>query len=240
MFHTCIGGNFLEHLHEGHRQRMKERFINSGGANFQEHEILEMLLYYSFPRIDTNSIAHTLINSFGSLSAVLDADISELIKIKGISYNTAVLIKLMPKISELYLMEEHEKDILSTSAAVKKFFIHFFVGSKNEELRIAGLNEDLTVKAKKLLYEGSINSVTLNIRKIIEFSYSNNCDKIIIGHNHPNGIARPSKDDIIATEELKTSLRRVGITLLDHIITADGKAISMYDEGYFTTFDPAR
>lgn len=96
--------------HEGHRERLKNRFLTSSLDNFEPHNILELLLFYSIPRQDTNEIAHALLDRFGSLKGVFDADFSELIKIKGIKENSATLIKLIPQISRAYMFEEINKE----------------------------------------------------------------------------------------------------------------------------------
>lgn len=93
-------------LHENHRKRLKERFLEEGLENFQNHNILELLLFYSVPRRDTNALAHELIDKFGSLSAVFDADYDSLLDCKGVSENTAVLLKLIPKLARAYLMDK--------------------------------------------------------------------------------------------------------------------------------------
>ena len=92
-------------VHEGHRQRIRERFLKEGLENFHDHNILELLLFHSIPVKDTNEEAHALINRFGSLSEVFDADYEELCKVKGIGERSALLIKLMPE-----LFREYEKD----------------------------------------------------------------------------------------------------------------------------------
>ena len=98
-----------QHPHEGHRQRLKDTFLKTSLDTFQPHNILELLLFYSIPRQDTNEIAHELINHFGSLKNVFDADYEELIRVKGIKENSAVLIKMIPQLAKIYLSNKPEE-----------------------------------------------------------------------------------------------------------------------------------
>ena len=110
-------------LHEGHRKRLKQRFINDGLSTFEDHNVLELLLFYSIPRSDTNEIGHKLLKTFGSLSNVFDAPIEELCKVEGIGEHSAVLIKLIPEICNIYSTDKTEniKVINSTNLAGRYF-----------------------------------------------------------------------------------------------------------------------
>ena len=103
-------------IHDGHRERMKKRFQEHGLENFDDHSVLELLLFYVLPRADVNPIAHALMNKFGALAAVFDAPVDELVKVPGIGMNTAVCIKLIPQISRRYLVSRSSfDDILDAS-----------------------------------------------------------------------------------------------------------------------------
>ena len=96
-------------LHEGHRQRLKERFIKNGLSDFEDHNVLELLLFYSVPRSDTNELGHKLLKKFGSLSNVFDAPVDELCKVEGIGLHSATLIKLIPELCNLYYVVKSDK-----------------------------------------------------------------------------------------------------------------------------------
>ena len=107
--------------HEGHRQRLKNRFLTEGLDSFETHNILELLLFYSIPQRDTNGIAHKLLDTFGSLKGVFEADFEELIKIDGIKENTATLLKLIPEVARAYFHEEmDEQKIFDTAEKIGK------------------------------------------------------------------------------------------------------------------------
>ena len=95
-------------MHEGHRKRLRENFLKNGLDNFQSHNVLEMLLFYTIPRSDTNETAHRLIDRFGSLSAVLEAPVEELMKVKGVGERTATFLHLIPEITRVYLKDKQE------------------------------------------------------------------------------------------------------------------------------------
>lgn len=226
----------MDNPHEGHRQRLKQRFLKTGLQNFEPHEVLELLLFYSRPRIDTNAIAHQLINTFGSFEAVFNADFEELAQIKGVGDSGAVLIKMIPQLLSVYSISKTENDIMDTSKKICNHFYSYFIGAKNEQLRVTCLDDSLKIIGSAVIFEGGLSSVPVNVRKIIEFTYRSKSEMIIIAHNHPNGLAMASEQDVRTTNELHRILKSVGIKLLDHIIVNKDRAISMYDAGYFSEF----
>lgn len=225
-----------ENLHSGHRQRLKERFIKSGLDSFQPHEVLELLLFYTRPRMDTNAIAHRLIDKFGSISNVFDADIEEISSVEGVGDNSGILIKMIPQLSKVYGCSKVENDQLDTSKKVCQYFENLYIGSKSEQLKVACLDDNLHVVACATVIEGGLSSVPVDVRKIVEFTYRTKCEMIILAHNHPNGLAIASDNDVKSTRMLVPILKNVGIRLLDHIIVNPTNATSMYDSGYFSTF----
>ena len=223
-----------ENPHSGHRQRLKERFLKTGLDNFQPHEILELLLFYSRPRIDTNEMAHALLNKFGNITKVFDADIQDIAEVDGVGENSAILIKMVPQLAKAYCFQAVADDKLDTSKKVCNYFYNSFLGTRHEQLKVACLDDNLRVVACGTVIEGGLSSVSVNIRKIVEFTYRSKCEMIIIAHNHPNGDAYASDSDVKATEKIFPVLKSVGIRLLDHIVVSPKQALSMYDAGYFS------
>lgn len=223
-----------ENIHKGHRKRIKQKFIDSGFSGFNNHEILELLLFYSRPRVDTNEIAHRLINNFGSFSGVCDADLDALKEIEGIDESSALLLKMIPALTKEYLNSQNKITHLNTYEKSCTYFINLFVGEKEEKIRAACVNDKLKLVACTVIAEGTPGKVDMNIRKLVEFAYRNKCESIILAHNHPNGDTLPSDNDIKATSYVYNTLKPVGITLIDHIIIAGNDAISMKDSGAFT------
>ena len=225
-------------LHEGHRQRLKDRFLKEGLSNFEDHNILEILLFYSVPRADTNEIAHKLLNKFGSLSAVFDASLEELCSVDGIGVHSATLIKLMPEISSAYGIDK-TKNIrhLNTIQELGAYFIPKFIGKKDEESYIVLLDNKNKIIKSELVAKGSVDAVQLSIRTIISQAINNNATSVVLAHNHPAGVALPSANDIKMTKRLFEALRLADIKLKDHIIVADDDFVSLRQSGYFAEYE---
>lgn len=208
-----------KNLHEGHRNRLKTRFLENGLDSFQPHNILELLLFYSIPRKDTNDIAHELIEKFGSLSGVLDANIEDLIQVNNITENSATLIKLIPAISRAYLIDKvsHTKKINNVEL-VKEYLISLFHGEKNEAVYALFLNNSLDLIGHQKIHEGSVNSSLIDARKVMEHVFKANASMVIIAHNHPNGTAFPSMEDVQTTSNLMKIFQPFNIPIVEHFV----------------------
>ena len=221
-------------IHDGHRERMKKRFIEHGLENFDDHSVLELLLFYALPRADVNPIAHKLIDKFGSLAAVFDAPTDELAKVTGLSANSALLIKLIPQISRRYLMSRSSfEDILDSTEKAGRYLLPYFFAERDEIVYMICLDAKCKVLNCKLLFRGSVNSASVSIRKIVENALLYNSTSVIIAHNHTSGIALPSHEDKLTTRRIESALRTVDIVLAVHIIAADDDFVSMADNGFF-------
>lgn len=220
-------------LHDGHRNRLKNRFLNEGLTNFEDHNVLELLLFYSIPRSDTNEIAHELLNKFGSLHGVFEAGMEDLMSVNGISRHSAVLIKMIPELFVVYGRDK-VRDIqkINSSDDAKEFFIPRFYGKVREEVQLVLLDDKMNIIKWVKIYEGSVNSANVPIRKIVEIAIENRATNVIIAHNHPTGLILPSKDDLRATAKVREALALVDIKLLDHVIVSDNEAASLKDSGY--------
>ena len=220
-------------LHDGHRNRLKNRFLNEGLTNFEDHNVLELLLFYSIPRSDTNEIAHELLNKFGSLHGVFEAGMEDLMSVNGISRHSAVLIKMIPELFVVYGRDK-VRDIqkINSSDDAKQFFIPRFYGKVREEVQLVLLDDKMNIIKWVKIYEGSVNSANVPIRKIFEIAIENRATNVIIAHNHPTGLILPSKDDLRATAKVREALALVDVKLLDHVIVSDNEAASLKDSGY--------
>lgn len=227
----------LSGVHDGHRDRVKQKFIENGFKGFNDHEILEMLLFYSVPRRDTNPLAHKLIDSFGSLSAVFDAPMDTLIEC-GATENSAVLIKTLAALSRAYLMDKYYNSAkIYTRDFLRQKLMTSFMGLTEERVLLVLFD----VKGFELFYgfisEGSFSMSELNSRKIIELAMKYKASAAVIAHNHPSGVARPSPSDIESTIFLKKSLKSIDVSLLDHFIISDAASMSFtQDERYMEIF----
>lgn len=224
-------------VHDGHRKRLKRRFLSEGLDSFEDHNILELLLFYALPRSDTNEIAHRLLEQFKSLSGVFDAPLEELCKIKGISEHSATLIKLIPRLTSAYHTDK-SKDIkiISSTNAAGKFFVPRFYGKANEEVHVMLLDDKKKVIKCEKVFEGTVNSTPITVKKVVAMAVNSNATGVILAHNHPGGIALPSKSDLRATEKIYRALELINIQLCDHIIVADDDFVSLTDSGNFERF----
>ncbi|HHT16771.1 MAG TPA: DNA repair protein RadC [Papillibacter sp.] len=221
-------------VHKGHRERMKRRFLEHGIESFEEHHVLELLLFYALPRVDVNPLAHNLINRFGSLAAVFDAPIDELIKVDGVGRNTATLIKLMPQVARRYMISRASlSDILDTTEKAGRYLLPRFFGERDEVVYLVSLDAKCKVLNCRLMFRGSVNSASVSIRKIVETALSFNATSVILAHNHTSGIALPSREDQMTTRRVEAALKAVDIVLADHIIVADEDFVSLADSGFF-------
>ena len=216
----------------GHRNRVRERYLNTGLDTFQDYEALELLLFYAIPRKDTKSTAKNLIARFGSLPAVLDATVEELTE-AGLSPNAAILLKLVPDMNRYYAVKTDGagQKVHSTSDA-GRILCAMFRHEQTESVRLLCLNAGGKVLKLALLNEGDINAVHFSVRKIVETALSAKAVSVILAHNHPGGTLTPSREDLDATNSAKAALNTVGIQLLDHLIISGDSYCSLREDGY--------
>lgn len=219
-------------IHDGHRQRMKDRFREEGLDHFSEIQVLELLLFYCIPRQDTNLIAHALLDHFGTLAQVLEAPAEELEKVKGIGSNAATFLSLMNQVGRYYLVNRSQNiQILQTIDQCGDYLMSFFHGRRNETVFLLCLDAKCKVLCCKELGEGSVNSAGVPIRRIVETALGANATTVVLAHNHPSGIATPSHEDVQTTRRVAAALSAVEIGLADHIIVADDDYVSMVQSG---------
>lgn len=218
-------------VHDGHRKKMRARFLETGLDAFADHEALELLLYYAIPRKDTNGIAHELMNRYGTLEAVLSAPVEDLMRVEGIGEQAAVLLKLVPKVVQKARLSANKDTILNSTERAGSFLLERFRGEKNEVIYQLCLDKKGKLLSCRRLNEGGADSSELNLRRLVENALLASASAVILSHNHPSGIALPSTEDYVTTERVQEALRVVGVTLVDHIIVADDDFVSMADSG---------
>lgn len=219
-------------VHEGHRNRIKKRFLEKGLDSFESHEALELLLYYGIPQGDTNPTAHRLLDAFGSFAKVLDAPVEELEKIKGIGPSSAILLKLIPQLARLYMEDLHtSQDRLYDTHSIGMYLMPKFIGRKNEVVILLLLDSKGRVLYCDVMNEGSIREVPIYIRSIVQKAVQYNAATAILAHNHPSGETMPSNGDLQATRDIYSALETVEVELEDHFIVVEGDYFSMKDTG---------
>ena len=222
-------------IHDGHRERLKDRFLREGLDNFDDLYVLELLLYYAIPQKDTNPIAHALLSYFGSLTAVFEATPEELQKVPGIGKNAATFLSLIPQLGRYYQIKRSEPgDILRTISQCGNYLVPYFYGRENETVFLLCLDAKCKVLGCKLVGEGSVNSANIPIRRVVEIALNTNATSVVLAHNHPSGLALPSHDDIETTLRVAKAMDAVEITLADHIVVADEDFVSLVQSGYYS------
>ncbi len=221
-------------IHNGHRQRLKDRFRREGLDNFDELYVLELLLYYCIPRVDTNPIAHRLLENFGSLTAVLDADREELEKVEGMGENASTFLSLITQVGRYYQVKRSEPgEILRTTEQCGNYLVPYFFGREKETVFLLCLDAKCKVLCCKKVGEGSVNSASIPIRRVVELALSANATSVVLAHNHPSGLAIPSADDILTTQRVAAALDAVEIFLSDHIVVSRDDYVSMVQSQYY-------
>ena len=215
-------------VHKGHRERLKQRFLEEGLDNFTEIQVLELLLFFAIPVQDTNPIAHRLLEHFGSLSQVLGADVEELKKVPGIKDHAATLLALVTDLCRYYQVNcAQQTEILPTLDACGRYLVPRFFGRTRETVFLLCLDAKCKVLCCKEIGEGSVNTASISVRKVVETALAANATTVVLAHNHPSGIAVPSNEDIQTTQRIAAALNAVEIHLADHIVVADGDYVSM-------------
>lgn len=222
-------------IHDGHREKMRQRFMTGGLDAFADHEILELLLYYAIPRRDTNPIAQALMERYGSLPAVLAAPMEDLKRTEGIGESAAVLLHLVPQVCRrARLAQVGEDQVLNSSERAGAYLLECFDGESREVIYQLCLDRKGKLLACKRLGEGSVASADLDVRRLVENAILTGASAVILAHNHPSGVALPSDGDYTANMRVRAALNAIGIELADHIIVADGDFVSMADSGYLS------
>lgn len=222
-----------QNIHKDHRKRLKQRFLEEGLDNFTDIQVLELLLFYAIPQKDTNPIAHGLLEYFGSLSRVLEADVEELKKVPGISDHSATLLTLVTELARYYQVDCSQRvETLTTLDACGAYLVPRFFGRSKETVFLLCLDAKCKVLCCKEVGEGSVNSASISIRRIVETALSANATTVILAHNHPSGVAVPSAEDVQTTRRVAAALSAVEVHMADHIVVAEGDYVSMVQSGY--------
>ena len=215
-------------LHDGHRERMRQEFLQGGLDAFSEVRTLELLLFFSRPQGDVNPLAHALLDTFGSLAGVLDASPEDLARVPGVGKNTVVLLKLFPALSAKYLASRARKTLDgSTLEGLREIFMPCFFGARNEMTSLACFDNSFKLLGVRKLSEGGPSASDISLRKLVSTALSFNADLVVLAHNHPNGDASPSDRDLSTTKQLRQYLQPLELRLHDHVILTDEKIVSL-------------
>ena len=226
----------MENIHENHRGRLRKLYNTFGIDSFSDHEVLEMLLYFTIPRKDTNETAHKLINTFGSLSAVFEAKPHDLRMIDGVGEKSAEHISYIGGVIRAYENDKARQAALIEAspelkdpATIKNILKGYFSCIKNEAFYLVFLNVRGKIIYREKLTEGTIDSAEVYARNVIAATLRANAHSVIMAHNHLSGNTAPSNSDLETTRMVNNALKSIGVRLVDHYIIG-GDAVSTIRE----------
>lgn len=217
-----------ENVHKNHRKRMRERLFNNGAESFHDHELLEMFLFMSDRRRDTNETAHVLLNKYGSLKNVFTASLDGLMQVNGIK---TVAVSNILTVGEI--MRRIDIDPIScprtfeSSAQIGEYFVKKYKYSAVEEFYLMLLGNGMAVKNCIRISQGDAHSTQVNIKNILKEVVIHDATGVVISHNHPDGVLKASREDAIMTSDIAFALRSIDVELIDHILVANNKYISI-------------
>jgi DNA repair protein RadC len=217
---------------KGHRERLRNKFMNSGMKGLHDYEALELLLTYAIPRRDVKPIAKALLKKFETLAGVFDASMEELLEIKGIAANSAAILHLVKELCGEYLAEKmQDRDVLDNPEAVYNFARMKLAGLKHETFMVIYLDVKNRVKNYEILHEGTVDRSVVYPRNIIKKALACNAAGLILIHNHPSGFCEPSGNDLKVTKMISDAVETINIKVLDHIIVGRSGYFSFQKKG---------
>lgn len=213
-------------LHEGHRARLKKRFLSDGGENMADHELLEMLLFFAIPRRNTNNIAHALLNRYGTLEQLLMASTEDLTQITGIGESSALFLKTVSAmIRRVATQMKSELPRYFTAKDLEEHLLPLFSQLAHERLYMLGFDGKMRYLFCEKITDGSTSAVAVNVQNMLRIALSREATTVVLAHNHPRGLAIPSAADVAITLEYRDILRSVGIVLMEHYVVAEGECV---------------
>lgn len=225
--------NTKDNIHKGHRDRLREKYklcIEDGAVDniFQDHELLELLLFTAVPRKDTNQMARKLILEFGSLADVIDADIDCIKNVEEVGEKVAITIKIIGSIAKRYINEVNDiKNMRLTPLNIDEYIKNLFYGHTKEIAYMLFLDKDCVVRKIKRLTSGTVDSTPIYSREVVKLAVNENYPYVMLAHNHPNSSAMPSAQDMEITKIIDKALTFIDVRLVDHVIVARDKVISL-------------
>ncbi len=217
----------------GHRQRLRDRFLEKGIETFSDVELIELLLTFGTPRRDCKETARQALDRFGSLPAVLDASAADLARIKGLGPKNIFALHFIQGVARRYLKQRIKgKNYIHSSREVADYLIHALRGREREYFAVVYLDASHGILGSEILFQGTVNVSTVYPRELIKAALARNATALVVAHNHPSGSLQPSSQDRQLTRHLWMACSFMQINLLDHLIIGAGAAVySFADHG---------
>ena len=221
-----------QNVHDGHRKRLRELFLNVDILNMPQLQIVELMLTFAQPYKDVNPLAHRLLDEFGNIANIFDASIDDLKKIDGMGETTATYIRFLaelPKVQSFY--RNTNSVVIKNSADIVKFLKSKVHVTTKEQAYYVLLSSSGKVLAFKQFGFGSLASTNIDLRAFLPEVFKFATSGVVICHTHPHGEAYPSQEDLFFTKNLENMLNMIGITLCDHVIFSTKEYFSFYQKG---------
>lgn len=218
-------------LHKGHRQRMKNKFCVNGLDGFLPHEIIELMLYYAIPRKDVNELSHQLIEKFGSVSGVIEADKMDLMSVDGIGENAAVMFGLFREVARKCMLEKTPiPPTYTTIKDIGEYFTRFFYGMKTEQIYAMIFDENKVLIDTYKVATGSERYVKVDYNVVASKALKRGARSIVIAHNHPVGSLAPSREDRESAMQLKSIFDLLQIEFIDFLTISGKYYVTMFNK----------
>ena len=218
---------------DGHRQRLRERFLAAGLAGFHDYEVIELLLTIATPRKDCKDAAKSALKRFRTFQGVLEASPRELCEVKGIGPKNLFGIKLIKAVAERYLEKRLiKKDALNSSKDLFDYLCHSIRDKGRECFEVIYLDAKNRVITSETLFEGTLTASSVYPREVVRSALNHQAAALIFAHNHPSGDPSPSEEDVSVTRQLVYACRVMGITVHEHLVMGDNRYFSFADQGY--------
>jgi DNA repair protein RadC len=232
--------DFSPDASEGHRRRLREKFLRGGLNAFLDYEIIELLLTLGTPRRDCKEQARQALKEFKSLRGVLEADVHDLQKIDGIGSHNVFGIRLVQEVSRRFLKDKMlSRPYGRSSREVFDYLYHALRDLKKENFKVLFLDPKNQIIEEKTLFEGTVDSSAVYPREIMKDALRYNATALIFAHNHPSGDPEPSLCDREITRELVFAAKVIQLKVLDHIVIGNNCYFSFADRGLIEDYDLA-
>ncbi|HAO20629.1 MAG: hypothetical protein BWK80_26220 [Desulfobacteraceae bacterium IS3] len=223
-----------QHKGHGHRQRLREKFLNTLDLNgFHDYEVIELLLTLATPRKDCKDAAKSALEAFKTLQGVFEASVHDLCQIKGIGPSNLLGIKLIKAVADRYLEKKLiHKDSITNSEDLFKYLYHTMKDKHRECFKAVFLDAKNKVIGTETLFEGTLTASSVYPREVVRSALNHHAAALIFAHNHPSGDPNPSPEDMAITRQLIFACKVMGITVHEHLVIGDNRYFSFADQGY--------
>ena len=217
---------------EGHRKRLRERFVEGGAAAMPDYELLELVLFRTLPRSDTKPLARRLMEQFGDFNRVLSAPVERLREVKGVGEAVAIDLKVVEAAAHrLARAKVLQKQVISSWDSLLDYCRTAMAHGEVEQFRVLYLDRKNTLIADEAQAKGTVDHVPVYPREVVKRALELNASALILVHNHPSGDPSPSQSDIAVTKQFAAAAASLSITLHDHLIIGKSAEFSFRSEG---------